>query len=233
MPLEIEPVRSTRPSRNIRLPARYVDDGFLLDKPVPMQHKQRKNAAETQIEDEEEDPAFTMDANPFGLYRVYARQPTHDPQLCEGIESKCDAPTLAVSKYIDDTVLFGPPQSFVDDDSGAPFSSFSASCLMEWNNTVSTTKSGAELNRLAREFLQRPGFDTSDVATFSYERENARLDKYLDCFQESDGWHTGAVEVRLPCSGESFASESDAPVFKVDGIHYRKITSVIKGLPHS
>ncbi|KAI0677655.1 hypothetical protein C8Q78DRAFT_962019 [Trametes maxima] len=76
------------------------------------------------------------------------------------------------------------------------------------------------------------GFNPEDLRGFSSESAQARLDGYAEArgtFSEKDGWIEGAVEISLPKTGVQHASEQAAPKFKVEGIHYRNLTELIRG----
>jgi hypothetical protein len=222
---------------------RYQDSGMEIDGFVPFRHMPRPREEEPapqaaeQAPPAQEDPAtdrehfpYTTDISPFGLYRAYSRQPTHDPAITEGILTKCDAPTLdAPRAQVDNASVFGPPAApTVDPTTGAPFSNLTSAYLMEWLNTQSSSKSGAELERLCREVMQRPGFDPADVSVFSFGVETKKVDKYLDMFSETDGWTSSDVDIRVPCEGvEHSLGEENAPVFTIKGVRWRKITDII------
>jgi hypothetical protein len=217
-----------------------------LDVPVPLRHmpkprheRREEDNAWRQVANlpvptdvEEEGPAtYTTSTSPFGLYRAYDLLPTHDPGTTEGILSKCDALTLNKPRApVDKTSIFGPPPApTIDPETGAPFSSLTTAYVLEWQNTGGSLKSAAEIERLCKDFMQRPGFDLDEVGNINVGVEMAKVDKYLDNFAESDGWETSNVKLRVPCEGVKFPlGEEEAPVFTVEGVRWRKITSLIK-----
>ncbi|KAI0309744.1 hypothetical protein OF83DRAFT_1027969, partial [Amylostereum chailletii] len=167
--------------------------------------------------------------NKFGLYRVYLQRPTLDPLDLEGMDSVCDAPTLAVPATEESIVIAGPPRPplQIDVKTGAPFSSISAAHLMEWQNTGSTSKSAAKVDHLAHDILQHDDFVNKDVARFSNTKESKLLDKYLDAFHKRDGWIKSSVTIPFLCEGQEHPSECEAHTFAVDGLYHRRLLDVI------
>ena len=82
--------------------------------------------------------------------------------------------------------------------------------------------------------LLAPNFCLEDLVGFRAKREAERLDKYCrepdseSPFAGKDGWIETSVEISLPCEKVRHISESQAPVYKVEGLFYRRPLEVIK-----
>lgn len=103
---------------------------------------------------------------------------------------------------------------------------------MNWFYNSSLQKSIEDLRRLVDDVILAEDFDREDLRDFNPTREAKRLDRAENdpssSIFSSDGWHEASVEIRLPCEKEKFDAESDAPMFEVEGLYYRKPLEVLK-----
>ncbi|KAI1784806.1 hypothetical protein LXA43DRAFT_1100996 [Ganoderma leucocontextum] len=177
----------------------------------------------------------------FGLYRVFPIKPKRDPDDTRTLASVCDPcafPDVAAS-MIDPA--HGPSgleatiQASMDSapDPWAPFPNISTFDMLYWQNNESNLKSHAQMNLLAK-CMQEPGFCAEDLAKFDSAREVARLDSYVEDVKFSplstrDGWIKTSVKLHVPKEGVRYASETEAPEFKVEDVFVRSLREVIAG----
>ena len=88
-----------------------------------------------------------------------------------------------------------------------------------------------DLNGLVHTVILANDFNREDLQEFSVQRETRRLDE-VPCDPSSslfmsDGWHTASIPIHLPCEKVK-QPEDVAPEFHIEGLHYRKITEVVK-----
>ncbi|KAL1943741.1 hypothetical protein VTO73DRAFT_4186 [Trametes versicolor] len=198
------------------------------------------------VEDADDDlpannlPFFTPPTS-FGIYREYTVAPQRDPEANISLSSVCDAPTLAKDTVDPDCTYTSIKwitrnSAVVLNETGAqatigPFSNVSQFRLYDWFYNASLTKSKDDFDDLI-DVLCSKNFSTSDLGDFSSRSAQETLDKYehpSGLFSKDDGWHTSSVEIPLPKTKAKYPSEEAAPTFKVDGIHHRRITDIIRG----
>ncbi|KAI0365931.1 hypothetical protein BV20DRAFT_953283 [Pilatotrama ljubarskyi] len=76
------------------------------------------------------------------------------------------------------------------------------------------------------------GFSTKDLQSFRARTAQEAIDQHLPekgVFSEEDGWIESSVEIPLPKTKAKNTSEAAAPTFRVNGVHHRKLTAVIRG----
>ena len=106
-------------------------------------------------------------------------------------------------------------------------------CLINWFYNSSTQKFLAALDSLVKTMMLADDFNSKHLEDFDVHREMKCLDDSPPHDPSatsptfSDGWHTTSISIRLPCKNIKQA-ESAAPEFAVNGLHYRKITDVVK-----
>ena len=102
---------------------------------------------------------------------------------------------------------------------------------MNWFYDDSTQKSLQGLDRLVHDVILADDFDADDLHQFNAHHETKRMDDApkdpTSSFFAADGWHTTSISIRLPCEKVK-QPEDQAPQFQVQGLHYRKITEVVK-----
>ena len=231
------------PSRNRRLPRRYRDDPPALPIPAPAPVM-------------EEPTDFHSDAAPFvddinmdsddsnasrsssthspvhvrtesdgnDLFRQYQGAfPSYDSENLTVLENLCDDSTFQQSEHNNEPGEHR--ESYF-----APFLNATVWHLMEWFYS-STQKSIGNLDHLVHDVILADNFDREDLCDFSAQRETRRLDEAprdpSSSRFTSDRWHTTSIPIRLPCERVK-QSEENAPVFQVEGLHYCKITEVVR-----
>ena len=77
-------------------------------------------------------------------------------------------------------------------------------------------------------------FRLDELKGFSAQRENARLDKYIQegghPFKRQDGWHEASLDIRLPIERQQFESEDKAPTLSIPRFFHRRITDIIRSV---
>ena len=233
---------TTRSRRSIHIPARYID--YLptsvglrhAPPPVPLTPPQPSTRAPSPDPVVHSAPPlieYRTQPNDMGLFRVYPNRPTHIPSRPENIRSFVDAPTLEMDDTPSATIRGLADAQITQHELYSAFSSPTAGILMCWQYTGTTSKSGAELNRLWS-FIKDPRFQPSVHDTFNHEREKKLVEKYLHAeynpFKTNHGWTMSSVTVKLPHERSSWSLGEDdpsIPVLKVNGVHHRDLVDII------
>ncbi|KAI6169922.1 hypothetical protein EDD17DRAFT_1683582 [Pisolithus thermaeus] len=246
---EVERRPSGLPIRNCRLPQCYRDDppAVLIPIPTPIVVEELESsytgelnnhapADDINMEPTDSDTGNFSSAHsppyvctqPDGndLFRQYQGcYPSYDPENSTILEHLCDGPTFQRSQD-SDIHLAKPRTSYF-----APFLNATVWRLMGWFYNGSTQKSLDDLNHLVHDVILAEDFDCKDLHNFSAHRETRRLDEApqdpSSSFFASDGWHTTSIPIRLPCEKVK-QLEATAPEFWVEGLHYRKITDIVR-----
>jgi hypothetical protein len=230
-----EPIRSARSARAIRVPRRLMD--FVPHGDMSLSHVPQPtipSSAESSPLLPTIPPALIeTDPNNLGVFRRYPHIPSWYPEAGQSLDSVCDAPALDA-----------PPPPPINPNviheiyPGAeplphePFSSRTAAIMMEAYHNGSGQKSAAHLNALAKAMSSDPKFDIHELKNFSAERENGRLDAFLQDetiehpFQKNDGWNEVSVMIRVPVKGHC-CSEEKAPQIDIHGLHHRRLINII------
>nr|GAT58250.1 predicted protein [Mycena chlorophos] len=232
------PPPQTRPSglpnRRVRLPARFKDAA-----PPPAPRMRPGNAAalpqaETPAAPPmEQEPAILptwikTEPNMFGLYKVYPRRPTHDPdeKIAPGdlYEATCwmDIPGP------DELPL--PPEPW-----HYPFPNASVAHLMKYHIEEENANSINGMDRLVSFILQPSDEAQSDGVNIQDLPQPWSTKKFLDDLDNkgieplgvTDAWQQGSVKLKLPCAGVR-QLEDHAPEFTVGIIHYRPLLDPIR-----
>ena len=248
------PVISNRSGRHVRMPVRFKDflpgsSTHLAHMPLSAHQQRAINRAEplhspmpSSSPDEPSSRShsprpslvpFTTEPDKFGLYCVYANEPTYTPQ--DTLESACDAPGFFEHPTIDIALrqaILGVPGALdlSPNDIFAPFTNPTSGILMAWQYSGTNQKSAAELDRLAR-LQTHPLYNSQHLKTFSHAREAKRLDQFLNSksnpFHSEYGWRQSSVKIQLPKEQATLTSESEAPQMTIDGVWHRDLTDVI------
>ncbi len=175
--------------------------------------------------------------NSFGLFRVYEYRPSHDPDEETELSDLADSLTFLSTRPKDRNPLkvFGRSVAEnVQQNIFHPFLNITVFLLMSWFYSGSNLKSFGELDRLVHNVILQEEFKPQDLINFNSAREAARLDaqddKVNNPFPEEDGWHEAKVNIQVPFRGSKWPREQDAPTFSVEGLHYRKLTHVIRSV---
>ncbi|KAH9019023.1 hypothetical protein EDB85DRAFT_1873456 [Lactarius pseudohatsudake] len=175
---------------------------------------------------------FQTQTNKLGVFRRYTHNPRWHPRGEDRLDLICDFPSLDAPP---------PPVNpeVIHEISGAtlkpfaPFSNYSTAVFMAAYFSGSNVKSEKHADTVA-EAIAESRFSKPELKGFSAQRENKRLDKYLNeethPFLTQDGWHESTVDIRLPIEGKIFQSEDEAPALQSRSLFYRRITDVIKSV---
>ncbi|KAF4568042.1 hypothetical protein EYR36_010050 [Pleurotus pulmonarius] len=188
---------------------------------------------------------FCTKTDNFGVYRVYPRRPTHDP---DRFLSSSDLYDPSIQPVNENDVDIPPapelspasdPQLTSERDSPwRPFKSPSVARLMAWMYNGSSQKSIAELDTLVHDVILKDDFNPTDLHNFSTKREHNHLDAGFDAaaasmdassvvFASSSGWEATTLRLRLP-KGKNKVPESRAPEYEVHGVYLRPLLAVMK-----
>ncbi|KAI5990726.1 hypothetical protein EDD15DRAFT_2170099 [Pisolithus albus] len=165
--------------------------------------------------------------NRYGMFREYQGAfPTYDPESSTHLGQLCDSHDLEQGEGEDDTYpRFGTSLRAIRDNYFKPFLNATVWRLMGWFYSGSNQKSIDDLNNLVHNVILAEDFNRTDLQDFVASRELKRLDE--STIFASDLWRTASVTIRLPCEKVKVPEER-APEFHVEGLHYRKLTEVIK-----
>ena len=167
-------------------------------------------------------PDFRSDANSYGVYRIYqGGRPSYTPDEIFHVDYTSDSHNFT---------LTGPKISF--DRPQNPFENITVLRLMNWFHNNATSKTLNDLDTLVHEVILAPDFDINHLLNFRGSRESERLDKYCEetdsPFSGDSRWIKTSVNISVPCEKVKHASESDAPIFTVKNLFYRRPLEVIK-----
>lgn len=179
------------------------------------------------------------DPDAFDLFRQYQNTfPTYDPENMSYFGQFCDAPTFDHNDGNPDdqqpwygglgTLLGTANRQYVQ-----PFLNMTTYHLMSWFYNSSSSKSLGDLDRLVNEVILADDFDRNHLQDFSAAHAAKRMDEAPASAESiplsaTDGWHETSLEIPIPCEKVKFPSEGNAPRFRVEGLHYRKFTDVVK-----
>lgn len=174
----------------------------------------------------------------FGVFRKYTSIPSHNPDDIDPFSDLSPAlpgvtsPQIASAGGVGSNLNISSTSH--DPDPLASSKNPTEDTLLGWWSEGS--RDGIQsLNRLAQglsQALKSPNFNPSQLEDFDavtsihrFERDHC-FSKPGTTLEPGDGWKTGSVKVRLPCTGIK-QREEDAPEFTVDGILYRDVVEVI------
>ena len=179
---------------------------------------------------------FQTPVNKLGLFRRYTSNPSWHPRVDDRLDLVCDFPcTEALPPPVNPVAIH--EVSHATQKPFAPFSNRSAAVFMATYFSGPETKSEKHADKLAKAFAN---CDQRELVGFSAQKENKRLDKYLQeahgeehPFRAQDGWHETRVDIRLPVVGQMFLTEDDAPTLQSHPLFYRCIIDVIRSVLES
>jgi hypothetical protein len=213
------------PNRRIRLPARFRDTLPPQPPPIPTADAEtNEEPPDTPLDimdDTPDNPDFTTESNIYGVYRVFhGGPPTYTPDNVYHLDQVSDSPNFSRTG--------SAPAPLIRN----PFSNMSILRLMNWYHNASTSKNISDVDTLVKEVICAPDFNSDHFVNFRASREAERLDKFSDepdsAFPSEDGWIQTSVNISVPCEKVPHKSESEAPVFEVEGLFHRRPLEVIK-----
>lgn len=158
-------------------------------------------------------------ANRFGLWRDYPRRPSYDPDTLLSLEE------LAVP--VEAGVISGGLDADSKLESVSTFSLFrnkSVELLMGWMNNGYIQKSEEDVNRLVHDVILHEDFNPKDLSGFNANQENRRLDASI----AKSGILAGFTSATLTIDVPSGVRGTQPSPFEIPGLHFRKLTSVIR-----
>ncbi|KAF7317494.1 hypothetical protein MKEN_00835800 [Mycena kentingensis (nom. inval.)] len=138
--------------------------------------------------------------NGRGQYKIYPRQPTHDPDRIKTLEDLCrNAGALRRGALRRGKALYLTPR--LDSAQGA--------------------------DTMVHGLICNPNVKPEELKDFSFAREVARLDKYATDppGEPPNGWKRATIELEAPCTK---AGNKPLLKVKVEGVPYRPLLDVIK-----
>ncbi|OJT02243.1 hypothetical protein TRAPUB_13472 [Trametes pubescens] len=247
--------RSGRPGRGIKVPSKWKDylpsskralpsqfaDAIPRDPSPPPPASPAHSATPSLPDDDALGAAadvpraelYDTPADGFGIFRSYRSLPVVDP--CQGttLDEVSDIPVEAPSsgelpksvRWLDRSDEDAKEHPWGPCDNETSFS------LAEWFNNASNGKSLEDFDALLN-VVKSDSFKPEDVKPLTARGLMKKLDDYTatsGIFSARDGWREGSVDIALPKPGTKYASEADAPHFKVHGLHFRKLLEVLVG----
>ncbi|TRM55176.1 hypothetical protein BD626DRAFT_553386 [Schizophyllum amplum] len=184
-------------------------------------------------------------ANDFGLYRIYKKLPTIDPDEETDVDALADSPGFLPAAGYDErppTVVFGKTATCLPSPASPtpfyePYANSSIFRLMEYHHDASS-KTITGLQTLVDNVIMHPDFEQDHFAGFNAAAEIHRLDDYISAqdhtasssslpWSAASGWHVGSIRIPVPCTRHK-CPENEAPVYEVPNFWYRKIVEVVK-----
>ena len=166
------------------------------------------------------------------FHQYHSQFPSYDSEIMNSMDQLCDGPTFQHDENNKPQhPLPHPFANSLQESYFTPFLNTTVWRLMGWFYNSSTQKSFNDLNGLVHNNILADDFDHENLWDFSTQQETQRLDE-VPCDPSSlhfasDRWHTASIPIRLPCEKVK-QSEDAAPEFHVEGLHYHKITEVVK-----
>lgn len=179
-------------------------------------------------------PLFQTEPDVFGLFQIYPICPMMAPEAKP--DDVCDAPGLETIEAPSSGrwwARFGSTATTTAKEISNIFSPFRNSTifrLINWYHSSSGEMSISRLNSLVKDVINPPDFQIDHLENFSAKRELERLDNEEDAsfpFSNQNVWKTTTITIPLPAEGIMHASEHDAPVLEVPGVHHRSLVEAI------
>ncbi|KAF7322138.1 hypothetical protein MKEN_00737900 [Mycena kentingensis (nom. inval.)] len=210
-------VSDGRPIRKSRLPRRYEQP---LPEPLPRAPVPPPAPAPDPDPHPDDDPPrwVVTKPNKFGVYKVYPRQPTHDPDRNTTIASVCRTSELAEAAATRDDANTDPWHS--------PFPNSTQAEYMRYHVLVDNKNSIPSGNMLL-DLMRDPAFKAADLDDFTVEKGF----KILDGLDETppgappNAWKRGSVTLRVP-PGRS--TDKDILEITLEDIFYRSPLDIIR-----
>ncbi|KAJ8691002.1 hypothetical protein PTI98_010618 [Pleurotus ostreatus] len=203
-----------------------------LDLPPRIQQRPLPEPEPTKEDPSAESTVVCTPTNMMGLYRIYPRTPSHNPDDTE---------------MNDNTDVTGRPDRPKQDTNApigqqgqtpwSPFLSATVARLLCWFHSGSTQKSNNELDSLVKNVLLKNDFNSADLNGFSTTVEHDRVDDALKLLSSGDaasklfpatsGWEKKPVTISLPAPKVKQA-EAKAPTFEIKDVLVRLLLSVMR-----
>ena len=168
--------------------------------------------------------SFHTESDGHDLFHEYCEGfLSYDPENLMSLNHLSDGPTFQ-------RVPASPPSSPCR-NYFAPSLNATTWRLINWFYNSSPQKSLHDLDCLVQDVILANDFDRDDLREFNTQHETKRLDNAPHDSSSplftSDRWRTTSIPIQLPCEKVK-RPEDEAPIFHVEGLHYRSITEVVK-----
>jgi hypothetical protein len=226
--LDDRPIAERRPRRNIRMPARFLDQGptgqaALPPISPPEPHSWPTSPSQGRHVRPRARDILKSPRNVFGLFRQYRAEsfPSHDPDA--GLEP------LEHSDVLSDAPNINPvhslPQSMI-----YPYPNENAFLLGEWFWDNCVQKSISSFNKLIS-IVSRPEFKPEDVRRIPWDSINEELGSSSDVgemwIDEPDaGWTDTPITISVPF--HRLTSNPGPQIYTVPSFRHRSIVSILK-----
>ncbi|KAF6742517.1 hypothetical protein DFP72DRAFT_830415 [Ephemerocybe angulata] len=193
----------------------------------------------SQSDDESESDPWETLPNYFGLFRRYTGgKPSYTPDILYTDEILADTATFQPDSTgrVSSNSWWSQLGSAANTDipnSDLPVNP-SVRRFLDWFwDPTSRNKTYPDADKLVKNVIQHPEFTPTHFDNFrGTARETEAMDTYLTSpdrlLRSNDGWIKTSIDLPLLCTGISFSSENDAPIFQVEGMYYRKPLEVLK-----
>ena len=202
---------SGRPQRNYRCPAKYRD--VYPEGAPPAVLPSTPASVIRRVVLIVRNPLSTA-SNVFGMWKKYLYRPSYDP----------DASLLPEDLYRSHDINSMPSTLPGDAVEASGYSNKTTELLMNWQNTGSSQKSDAEINRLVHEVALNPDFHLEDLKKFNAQQENRKSDTAAEQSPHLQSFREASIDIEVPSGSKHIPSRK----FFIPGFHYRKITAMIK-----
>ncbi|KAF7311192.1 hypothetical protein MKEN_01020700 [Mycena kentingensis (nom. inval.)] len=154
--------------------------------------------------------------NGRGQYKIYPRQPTHDPDRIKTLEDLCRTPELS-----------GGARSVAEKPWFHPLPNASIAEVLSHQYLTPRLDSAQGADTMVHGLICNPNVKPEELKDFSFTREVARLDKYATDppGEPPNGWKRATIELEAPCTK---AGNKPLLKVKVEGVPYRPLLDVIK-----
>ncbi|KAJ7066702.1 hypothetical protein C8F01DRAFT_1124234 [Mycena amicta] len=216
------------PNRRTRAPAKFKDAApprpprLRLRNPLPQVQPEETRPPTRPPTPEPLKEWVKTTPNEFGLYKVYPRRPTHDPDISVTLKD-----VFQVPEPHSETVEAAPPPAY---PWHYPFANPTIATLIKYHVEEENAGSVAGFDRLvlgclkANKATGEDGIDLNEIPDeWSAQRELDLLDKKgVEPLGVTKAWINGSVTLRLPCVGVH-QKEADAPEYTVKDIYFRPL----------
>ncbi|KAJ7196538.1 hypothetical protein GGX14DRAFT_376118 [Mycena pura] len=234
--MDVDPPRSPtpppfrpngRPNRRIRPTQKIRDSLPEPPKPVQLHQPTRELELAPQPEQQPTPPRRWVKTTPnvHGVYKVYPRAPTHDPDASQTLRDLCQTSEIQSADAAVGTTDDVPWYS--------PFPNPTTAELMSWYILTNNHAARPSINSLVHDVIRRKEeestFNVDDLASFDIDREIEHLDKIpvTPPGAPSNGWLRGSVKLKLPCPKHR-VPEADAPELIIDNVFHRPLLDVMR-----
>jgi len=183
---------------------------------------------------------FVTEPDEFGLFRVYPRNPHHEPDenltlndiLSDNLANTENFDPHRWSKGFNPEIhAKSIAEAATSANPFAPLSNATSFRLLNWFYGGSSQKSQADLASLVEDVLKSHDYSQEDVKNFKFNHETSLLDSLDESttpFTNENIWKTSTVKIPLPCEKTKFRSEADAPKLRVRNIRHRNLVQVLR-----